>query len=437
MAYRQFLIVLFLFLTSVAHGGYAQLAPPPGWTTSPGATGWYRAAANDVSFSGGIRGTATVINVGGSDVRMPAAYRFSANAGRFAARALYATPALLTVAAISWLAEECISYSSGQFHRTCGPGVAPQSDGYEYAPGNVSVWSPTYQQACASGWAASPYLESSTHKYVPTTMYPWTCDADYVQKSNNQVLSVVSNPLNRRTATCPAGSYVTPAGCSVTAPPNFVTQEQVETIMQPKPLPPGLPQTLPVPLPVDLPIINPSPDPAPLPQPMRIPVGDPQPIPNTSPTRWTQPATDIVPSPTLDSPWRVDVQPRNIETLSPTPLPPSSPVPVNPPVGTTSSPVPSPDLCASNPEILACQKVKFEVPDSDEIVKRDKEVTFTANGGWGGGGSCPAPRHLSSVNAAFKFDQVCDFMAGIRPVAVAIAWLIGGLILLGSRGGSS
>lgn len=111
----------------------------------------------------------------------------------------------------------------------------------------------------------------------------------------------------------------------------------------------------------------------------------------------------------------------------------------------------TPDLCALHPDIVACVLpaeidvcklhpdslgcLEKDEPDDPDLKKEDREVSITPQSGWSiGGGSCPAPRNLSSVSgAAFSFQPICDFMTGIRPVLIGVSWITAAYILMGAR----
>jgi len=135
---NQRLLTLSAFVAAVliampqAHAGYAQAVPPAGWSAGGGAGGSFAGAANAETFSGGVR-AGTVINAGGRATTMPAAMRFAANAGRFAARGFVLNPALLGAAGVAWFASKCIAYEGGQWVLTCGGEGQTPSDGFEYS----------------------------------------------------------------------------------------------------------------------------------------------------------------------------------------------------------------------------------------------------------------------------------------------------------------
>lgn len=201
--------------------------------------------------------------------------------------------------------------------------------------------------------------------------------------------------------------------------------------MAPKTVPPGLPLEIPnYPLPIELPIINPTPGESPTPQPLRIPQGNPVPVPNTDPQQYKQPFLRVTPAPTPSSPWQVDVQPEDVVSNSPSPVL----EPETPAEGTPSGTTEKEDFCAAHPNVLSC--ADLDQPEDQQLETKDVGGNVTPDGGWGAtSAACPAPRHLTvqGRDIPIPFDLFCQYMAGIRPVVIAMAWLTAAFILLGFR----
>ena len=445
--FKLALIFPALLFSGFVSAGYAQLAPPPNWTTSAGATA-VKIAANDVSFTGGIRTAGqAALNVGGRVVTMPVAYSFASNAGRFAAGAAYGFPLLFGALTVGMA-----GYQAYQWYKDSGyevvDGVWKKKrviTGIYFLVGGIATEFLTADAACL-GWfdstkGAFEYVSHSWANGLPSAGLSKSC---YVNK--RQFLA--------------GYGYINSGGSSPAItynqrPPSTVydptTKEQFENGMNAQAVPVGVPQVWPIPgqwWPVlPSPIINPTPAPAanplavPSPQPTRIPQGDPQvqPLPNPNPENLPQtyktPVIDVVPSPTVNEPWRVDVQPKDIVTYSPSPLPSSAPVPVTPPAGEQTVPQDQPPgLCEEFPDILACQNL--DSPTSDELTKVDKPVSVSVDSGWGSSSAaCPAPRPIGNRNINFEFTSLCNGLGMLKPIILAVAWLSAGLILLGVRGG--
>lgn len=429
--------LLALFGGSAA-AGYAQVAPPPNWTTSAGAS-MYRAASNDLSFTGGVRGAAGVVNVGGRAITMPAAYRFAANAGQVAARAAFLNPALfvgvtaLTVAYGFYTdGNFTISPEGGQWMKET-PGIVcgPPTVCYEYRyPGGYNYPSPGTYVPSADAAAASLVGKQLIASHLGTV-------TGYTFPSGSTGPSVVvryavyvSTYWGTEYVNIGLTSRVVPAYDTTTVRP--ATEEEFLDHHQNRALPSGVPQEMPFPLPVEpVPILNPSPGDNPVPQPMRVPMGEPVPVPNSNPQQWKTPVVDLVPKPS--SPWIVDLQPKDIIKEDATPLPDSEPVPVTPPAGQEEAPV-TPDLCEKNPDILACQKIGLGSLDPSVITEKTTDLAITKDDGWGPeNGSCPAPKTavVMGVSLSLPFTMLCDFAAGIRPLLVGFAWLSAALTFIG------
>lgn len=422
--FRLLAIAIGLAFAGSVHAGFAQVSPPSS-ISRVGTQTMMRVAANAESFAGGVRGAAGVINVGGRAVSMPAAYRFAANAPRVAA-AFGFTPAGIAIVVAAGAASALYAYyKSGGFELVDGVWQKNEMvDGQLYSVGSYEIWMPSKSAACD---AIKPWLTQTNGAGVSVWVSGDMCVAS--QSNNNGTFNLGSNSFQTKTGKVPK--------------PRPVTGDEFEDDMAAKPLPAGVPQALPIPLPVeDAPILNPSPrrqvdpdtEPAPTPQPLRVPQGEPQLVPSSDPAQYKTPVVDIVPSPTVDDPWRVDVQPKDVIKSDPSPVVQGTPnATQNTGEKATEK---TPGLCDLYPDILACAKPEFDTPDSDELGKKEVQVTLTPDSGWGGGGSCPAPRHLHGANVDFEFTGFCNFMTGLRPVVLAMAWLAAAFILLGFKGGS-
>lgn len=176
-----------------------------------------------------------------------------------------------------------------------------------------------------------------------------------------------------------------------------------------------------VPMPVQRPQISP----------MRVPLGSAVPVPDTDPQQYRQPVLDLIPRNTTNEPWRVEVIPRDLTTQTPLdepiPLDPESPGEVNPRTGDVRQ------LCDVYPEILACKELD-DVEDPDLEVE-EREIELSPGSPWGAAGFCPATRYVANGTIPIPFDLVCQYMEGLRPIIIAMAWLAAGFIVLGVRGG--
>ena len=428
---------------------YANLSPPTGWTAGVGAGGQYAAAAGRA-----IGNAQASANFTGRLTQIPAGLRYASNAGRFAARAMWANPALgLGIAAASWLAQECLSHESGSWVVSClKPEQKPPSK--EYIPVGLTgweTWSSSPEAACNAilqfyntnripgGAVSVVYVtDNCTETAWIGHAQSWT----YANGSKGGPASdQVAYPIASRPAPCPPGWTETPAGCVNDAKPKKVTQEEFEQILEPKVIPDRLPFELPgVPLPVELPTINPSPETPPRPQPLIVPQGDPVPVPNSNPQRWEQPQIRIDPANDPSNPWRVNLQPENqpvkpddpVQRLPYTPpLLQPPPKPGEPPLKPEAA---TPDLCEKHPEILACQVVRLDDLEPTPLPNKEKTLTIEKDKGWStASASCPAPKTVSvlGIRLSMPFTLLCDFALGIKPLLIAFAWLSAALTFMG------
>lgn len=433
------LLTLALALVSgSAFAGYAQLAPPPGWSQGGSAASTFnftKIAANDAVFTANTVRTTASLNVGGRMVTMPATMRFAANAGRFAATAAFGSPMVFLglaagAAAYKYYTDNDIEVKDGVWQKkTKSDGINCLSDCYEYAfQSNSGTRVGNFTDVYSSMVAGGNYISGGVeHTNTLIGKHP---DFTFDVKVGTYTYHL---GFDRRS--------VPPYNTSETRY-DKLTKEQFEDYMAPKPVPDHVPEHFPVPVewPVEKPIVNPSPGPSPQPQPLRVPQGDPQPIPGTDPRQYRSPAIDIVPSPTATDPWRIDIQPKDIIKTDPTPLPETAPVPVptpDTPPDTTAPPTEQTDFCKANPEVLACAKPELDTPDEDQTPSKNKDISISPAGGFGSGGSCPSGKTLKAMNYQLSYQPVCDFMSAMRPVVIALAWLSAGLILLGLRGQTS
>lgn len=411
------------FIASGASANYITMSPPAGVSVVNGVLS-YQASAADISFANGIRAKILGgVNVGGKSVPIPVAFKYASTATKVAAVFAYGNPALLLLAGAS------VAYDYYKSHNLETNG----STWFEKRGDSNTTWSANWNYPT---------------QYPPQGSSLAACNAAAVLN-----IGAGATCTNTRiddthySCQCTSPSYGYYGGISVSAhvAEGFtldpVTQAEFEAKVGNTPLPYGVPQQLPTPLPVEVPIINPTavpvpepePKPVPVPQPMRVPQGAPQPVPNTNPQQYKSPVIDITPAPTVAEPWRVDATPKEITSVSPTPLPDSEPVPQTEPEGTTSAPKES-DLCEKYPEILACAKPELDVPDPDQISNENKDLAITADGGWGpSSGSCPASKTITVQGQTFSMGvgALCDFATMIRPLVIGFAWLSAALIFVG------
>lgn len=449
MDHRAALIFAASLLCGSVHAGYAQLAPPEGWSGGGGAAATYRypSAANAASYSGGAVRANAILNVGGKAVTVPAAMRMASNAGRIAAAAIYLHPGLRTIAAVAtWLGVAGFVYdvASGLWKQVDPNAV--QSDGFVYRIeyfGNAEF--STLSEACA--FAASEMTKMNSPSpinavYVTESCTAtrwvagmrWHTDTQSGYKPADQTLTVT-----QRASSCPAGWYTTPGGCVQTPPMRTVSQPEFEQMVpDARPMPDDLPGVVwPASWPVEVPEI----------QPMFVPTGAPVKNPAYDPSKptspdnqpWVQPGVKVTPAPAANAPWQVNLQPVNRPVEGPT----ASPDPVvDPPTepGTDGTDKPREpekderDFCDKHPDVLACQKMD-EPEDPGKLKVQEVDFNFQPESGFAGSASCPVPMsfnvHGHVINISWQ--PFCDSLDMIKPFLLAMAWLSAAFIMLGAR----
>lgn len=417
---------------SLTHAGYSQLAAPPGFSVSGGGFG-YAAAANDAVFGQVIHqpGGLTA-NVGGQAVKMPAAYRLAANAPRIAAGVIFAHPYVRAGAAIaSWLGVAGLVWDAVN-NRWTAPDSSvqyPVSDGRMWYAGSNYTTFQTKEQACENLYGGKSGVG---YTIVSTTVEGNTCYANAQYDDTGYYPKRFSAPLKSSgDSSCPAGWYVTPAGCVQTPPPKTVTKEEFEDALAPKPMPDKVPLELPpnTPLPVEQPFINPEPGPNPAHRPQFVPTGNPVLNPKYDPNSpvgpanqpYLQPGVRIVPSPTPSNPWQVDMQPvdRPVGSADPNPQPQPDSEPGD---GDKPKPEDQQSLCEKHPDILACSKPDLDTPE-DEIPRETRDVSYQPESLFGGG-VCPSNKTLSTHGMelmVWDWQEACGYITGyFRPVILVL-----------------
>lgn len=434
-SYKALTLALFLCLgTAAAHAGYAQAKPPQGWSTS-GFNG-PKAANNTSYYPGGVR-TSPTINVGGKTITMPANLRFAANAPRFAGAVLFANPYIRGAAAIAgWLGVAGLVYdaASGLWQKpdTQNPDFHI-SDGYYWnngLGGQYGLPSLTYLEAANKLADGFGYTLRSCDLVDEST---YSCTL--VRPSGNLIYRNVWR--SSYLSSCPAGWYVTPAGCVQTPPAKTLNEEEFLDALTQHPMPAEVPRYIPAPLPVELPEMPPA----------FVPTGNPVPNPDYNPQAepspqnqpYFQPGVRVVPAPTPSSPWQVDLQPVNrpAQNPEPSPEPEIGPLPepgTNPNPGTDppgppgETPV-TPGLCDQYPDILACQKLEEPEEEKLEFEEKDLGGDFEIMGGFAGSATCPAFPQIDML-PGLSWQPFCDQLARIRPLVLAFAWLSAVMIIL-------
>lgn len=399
-----------------SHAGYAQVTPPvsvAGATVKTGSAGlsWIN---NAVRFNASL-------NIGGRAITVPAAMRFAANAPRIVATAIVLNPYIrtaVTVASLLQLAKIQWDDVNQTWKKT--EVVEGMYTYFTVGYGNNETFSDAYS-ACQY-WANKQNMYNNIPNFsffVLQESGRYYCNTPAIGGIWAEAYPIQLNGAQEK---------IIP-----------ITNEEAIDKLHPLPFPNDLPNDLPpdIVIPVEpIPIINPNPDPLvnPVTRPIREPIGEPVPVPNTDPQQWKTPVIDVVAAPLPDQPWRVDIQPRDILKNDPSPI--TDPQLVNQEPSGQTQQEKTPGLCDMYPDILACQKPNFDTPTMDQIQTKDVAITITPDSGWGAdNAACPSPRHLPGANVQMDFDILCQFMGGIRPVVLAIAWISAAMILIGFKRG--
>jgi hypothetical protein len=100
----------------------------------------------------------------------------------------------------------------------------------------------------------------------------------------------------------------------------------------------------------------------------------------------------------------------------------------------TPAPAPAPDPCIANPDRMGCI-TEGAMPQPEVIKEKTLDFasfafnTFT----FSGTGACPADRTISKAGVTFHYAPVCNFMSFFHYGALAFAFFIGGMIMVGQR----
>lgn len=435
---RSKLVAAALLASAGASHAFISPSPPAGFGGTPG--NWTHTPPTAAQQLGSImRGPGPKIPNGPVT---NGAFRIGAGGARAlaGAAARLAIPGVGLALGIAWLASQCYERQGGQWVRTCGGNTPPQSDGNEWAYSSSGPWYSSRGSACTA-YAGFRNSTSTTLTFTINNadeggpaITNYRCRLNQFWKTGpnaGQANGTDATPYEVRGSACPAGWYITPAGCVQTPPPQVVTPEEIEEDMATKPLPQTLPPGVPYPLDPLAPFIF-EPDAAnpPNPQPLWVPQGNPVPIPNTNPQQYRQPVTRFDPAPTTDDPFRLDGRPEEIVGTSPTGM-------TGPQTGQSGQPPGEKpeqfDLCKEHPDIIACQVFKPDELTPMPMPNKEVPLALNAEGGFPTGGSCPQPKVLTLMGKSFAFSMqpLCDFALGIKPLLIGFAWLSAALVFLG------
>lgn len=442
-----------LSLSGLACAGYAQATPPKGWVPPPagsGAPGGFvgTSAANTATFVQNTVRTNASLNVGGRIVTIPAEFRFAQNAPRYAAAAIMRHPYIRTAASIAgWLGLAGLVYDATSGLWTTPDPDALTSDGYiYYSQRDVGIHY-SLESLCA---ALVADYSSPPSNWTSIEIHQTKCDLSgwtAYRTGTNEYGSVGGNfsphirdlTISRRLSNCPAGWYVTPAGCTQTAQPKTVTQDEAVEELTRHPMPEEIPNWVPEPLPVELPSFPP----------FFVPSSEPRVNPNYNPelpaspdnAPYYQPGVEVKPAPTASTPWQVSITPQNQPVVDPTQVGSETrPLPDGSGGGSgggseTKPPEAADDFCARNPGVIACQTLEHE-DDDTKLPEKEIEFEFNLISGFADSATCPAFPNVGDMlgGRQISWQPFCDTLAKLKNLLLAFAWASAAFILLGSRG---
>lgn len=386
---------------TLAHAGYALPSPPPGFSvTSAGSM--YRAPAGVTAVNGAFS-SGVSLNVAGKAINVPASMRFAANAPNYVVGAMRSKVPWAVVGAFAvWAATEGIIWSS-QDEKWMVPAaydpVACPSCGVmslQVCPGasTFDAMQPTVycrNGAPSTGMWLWGLVDTAQKNYLVGKGWQWTNNMG----GKHRVMSPVfygSSSLGNREAT---DTDWAPLQASS---PDAVLNEAVKHIA----LPVNQPQLQTVVHPLSDPYIDPV---------TGLPYRD---------------MVRVTPSPTTESPFRVRIDPYRepMSSVDPDaePVTPTEQSPVE------SIPDENPGLCEQFPDASACAKLgsgsdlgSVEVQAVDVTAIQPVSIGST-------GGTCPADRVMQTQFGAIAFEwaTLCAFAEGVRPVILAMAWLVAG-----------
>ena len=396
--------VLAFLLALVASSSYAAavpLTPGPGvagtasgFTTAANFTGQFSAASFNNTFS---------TNVGGKMVTMPATMRMAANAGQFAVSAVRLNPAALVGGAVAaWLLGYGIEWLEGQWQKSSVGDPVGTCNGN--GVGNSASF----------GFPATGLSNSSCLAKVKSSLQANFSGSTYTYKSTS------GGTYNWGVYHPCCGSWDVEAGSwAQTAPGQTVRNPATDTdwaaIPQNAPLPDPVAGELAskgVPLPLEVPHIAPQ----------DIPLSDPYVDPVTG-KRYRDQAR-ITPSSDGKT---ADVQTYKQEVDE-------AGNPKKDEDGQTDKPPEEQtDFCKKNPDAIACMP---EGQTDDQELQTKNIGSGITPISVGGQGQCMADKTLSMAtmgkSITFTYKPICDLASMVRPLILALAWLLAGWIMVGA-----
>lgn len=405
---KTLLAALLLAFAVSASAASVAMKPPVGITVNPASsTGWTTASNFVGTFSAASFSGSFTTNVGGKSVVMPASMRLAANAPQFAANAVRLNPtSLLTSAVVAWLLSAGLEWINGQWQVRV-PDTVPVSGVYYWIGSN-----PVCKSVSASCSFQTTIQERFT-ELAKTTGY-----------TNYQLSGSCTVNSGSSTVVCPY-SFRDKSGATLTgnitiyyggvASPQYqpsTESDWAKLVDIPDPVANDLAKT------VALPLQNPEFNPPYV----DVPLGEPYVDPVTG--KRYQDKARITP--------QSDGKTADVQTTKQEVDEAGEPV-TDPATGVEKPPEKQDDFCKQNPDSLAC----MEKGEPDEL-----DLETRSNGSMvspvsvGGAGHCMADKTLAMAtmgrSITFTYKPICDLASMVRPLILALAWLLAGWIMVGA-----
>lgn len=397
---KSLIAVLLFALAGTASAASVAMKPPVGITGNPGsATGWTTATNfvgnfSAASFSGGFTS-----NVGGKMVTMPATMRLAANAGQFAVAAVRSSPAALVGSAVvAWLLTNGIEYLNGQL--VVKP-VIPGTDGNCYQSPYGAGFKPQFP--CSIAEAESVFAQAWPHLMPNASGF-------FREVNGLKQIRVCSQASN---TACLDFSYYRPAPQPEKVP---ATDADFQALAS-APLPDAVATEL-ANKDVALPMEAPQFDPKYVDEPLGDPYVDPVTGKRYQDNARVTPQSDGKTADVQTNKQEVD------EEGEPS---------VDPETGAELQPEKQDDFCKQNPDSIAC----MEKGETDELDLETRSIgSMVSPVAVGGAGHCMADKTLAMStlgrSITFTYKPICDLASMVRPLILALAWLLAGWIMIGA-----
>ncbi|MNH08220.1 Neisseria meningitidis TspB protein [compost metagenome] len=145
---------------------------------------------------------------------------------------------------------------------------------------------------------------------------------------------------------------------------------------------------------------------------------------------WWRDRMDASPAPLPGQPTRVriDIGPVKLEGMTDPNVKPD-----DTPASGSTAPKEQTKFCDDNPMSIAC--AEMGELEEDEITPEERPFQIAPKSPWGSdNASCPAPKVIqlgSGQSVSITYQPTCDFLSGVRPAVLALAFLAALYIALG------